>query len=238
MTHQNLYKDEDRKWYLAYWYDRLARHLLGAMPMSFNEWMDTKAMSAFDIYSESIYACVEVKGSSNMDQMKLFADQLDRQIDDLGFPFDSGFVWIFSYVNCRCFQGKQTRLLKKKGKTIEHISDFLASNTNVAYAVDIRLLHAFRCKKKGTKEYTRDKLNTRQIVAINRTQLREVARNLRPSLIDLGFEGEMTRWLPPRAQGIPSRSITTEMDGRTISFEIVLLLPNAPKQRLLKQIGA
>jgi len=233
-----IYKDEERQMYLAYWYDKLARHLLKAKPLSFDEWMDRKTLSHYDLYDTSISACVEVKGSSNMDQMKLFEDQLDAQIDELGFPFDSGFTWIFSYNNRQPRRGGQTRsrLLKRRGKTSEKVSSFLAKNTTVAYAIDSRFLGEFR-RVYGTHQYTRDKFRDRQIVSINRIKLRKCADVTRTSLADLGLSDEASRWLPPNAKCSRSRIIETEMDGNPICFELVLLLPNALKCRLLKQMN-
>lgn len=230
------YKDQDRQIFLAYWYDKLARHLLKAKPLSFDEWMDSKTMCRFDVYDDSISACIEIKGSSNMDQMKLFEDQLDGQLGELGFPFDLGFVWIFSYRNFIQKNRIRSRLLKKNGKTSMNVSEFLAKNTNVVYAVDVNLLSALR-HRNGTRLYTRDKSRERRIVSINRTQLRECAESVRSTLEDLNLSGEIARWLPPNAKRIPSRFIETEMDGNPIHFELVLLLPNALKVRLLRQMN-
>ena|GEM_PF-5588909 len=236
ISRPSTYSDESRQLYLAYWYERLARHLLNAKTLSYDEWMKGKGLSSFDLHSDTLFSYVEIKGSSNMDQMKLFVDQLETQLGEIGFPFDSGFIWIFSYRNSNKIDGVTTRLLKKNGKTPDKVDEFLSRQTNVVFAIDIYLLNAWR-RKNGSSQYTRDAFNPREIIPITRTELRGIAKTARSSLEDLGLVEDIPQWLPPRAKQIPSRFVKTEMDGLPIKFELILLLPNALKIRLLKQIN-
>lgn len=127
-------------------------------------------------------------------------------------------------------------MLKRNGKTPEEVSSFLFSNINVAYAIDIELLDAIR-NRNGTRKYTRDKMRDRHIISVNRTQLRNIADTARESISNLGFEEEIGRWLPPNARRSVSRIVEVQMDDKNIQFELILLLRNGLKCRLLKQMN-
>ena len=232
-----IFKDEDRQLYLSYWFERLSRHLLHMPPVSSDQWFHEKGMCHFDIDDEHLDAYVEVKGAANTDQLKLFADQLDDQIGELGFPVDDGYVWIFGYQN-RESVGDRGRLLKhNSGKSWETLSAFLASHTNVAYVIDVRLLDLFR-KRYGVRLYARDRFNPRNVVNINRTDLRNFAEDARNALLEIGVPPEdMPRWLPPRARRFVPRMVETEFDGNHVSFELVLLVPNGFKRRFLRWLN-
>jgi len=231
-----IYGDEDRQLYLSYWYERLSRHLLHMTLLSPDQWFSEKGQCRYDLTDGPLNAYVEVKGAANTDQLKLFDDQLDEQLSELGFPVEDGFVWIFGYRNRDTQDGD--RLLKRtSGKSWEALSDFLATRTNVAYVIDIRLLDLLR-QKKGLRPYNRDEGNPRRVVRINRTDLRDLADDARKGLADLGVTDHvLARWLPPGARRLRSRTIRTDFDGRPISFELNLLVPNGFKARFLRRLN-
>ena len=108
-----IYGDEDRMTYLAYYYERLTWHLLGIPPVSPSEWLAHRGGKLFDIDSDDLDCMVEVKATSNNDQLKLFGDQLEAQIRELTFPREHGVELIFTYNNKA---KKATKKSKKKGK--------------------------------------------------------------------------------------------------------------------------
>jgi hypothetical protein len=221
--------------FLAYWYEQLTRHLLHLPQIDRERWGLERALHHFDIDDEHLNTYVEVKGSASTDQLKLFVDQLDAQIAELGFPFSDGYIWIFGYRNRKRRHGK--RLLKRSSSSWEKLSLFLAEHTNVAYVVDVRLLSLIR-EKYGNLSYKRDPFNPREIVAITRMQLGNLAVHARTELPKLGIPLEdISRWLPPQAQQLRSRTIKTTFDGRDVSFKLVPLLPNGFKTRLLRQLN-
>ena len=232
-----IYGDEDRQLYLSYWYERLSRHLLHMKPIPPEKWFEEKGRNHYDIDADALNAYIEVKAAANTDQLKLFDSQLDAQLAELGFPVDDGFVWIFGYRN-RGNTGDRERLLKRVGgKSWETLSVFLAENTNVAYFLDIRLLDLLR-KRNGTYSYTRDKFNTRAVVTLNRTGLKDLAEDARRGLGEIGISSDdLPRWLPPNAKRFRTRTIETEFDGRSVSFQLVLLTPNGFKNRFLRQLN-
>jgi hypothetical protein len=231
-----IFKDEDRQLYLSYWFEGLSWHLLRKAPVSSDQWFGEKGSHHFDIDDENLNAYVEVKGAANTDQLKLFSDQLDDQISELGFPVDDGFVWIFGYRNRDA--GDRGRLLKhNSGKSWETLSAFLAKHTNTAYVIDVHLLDLLR-KRNGIRPYLRDRFNPRNVVNINRTDFRNFAEDARNALLEIGVPPEdMPRWLPPRARRFVPRMVETEFDGNHVSFELVLLVPNGFKRRFLRRLN-
>ena len=232
-----IYRDGERQLYLSYWYENLSRHLLHMKPLSPGKWFDEKGSRHYDLDDDALNAYVEVKGAANTDQLKLFTDQLDAQLGELGFPVDDGFIWIFGYRN-RSNHGDRDRLLKRSsGKSWETLSAFLAENTNVAYVIDIRLLDLLR-QRNGVRPYDRDKFNPRHVIHLNRTVLKELAENARMGLEKLGVPPhDLSRWLPPRAKRFRPRIIETDFDGRPVSFQLVLLVRNGFKTRFLRQLN-
>jgi hypothetical protein len=232
-----IYRDEDRQLYLSYWYERLSRHLLHMKPIPLDQWFAEKGLSHYDIDAEQLNAYVEVKGASNNDRLKLFEDQLDAQLGELGFPVDDGFVWIFGYRNRESTGGRDRLLKRGSGKSWESLSAFLAKSTNVAYIIDVRLLALLR-EQNGTSSYDRDPFNVRNLVRLNRTELKHLAEDERGGLEKLGVpSGDLSRWLPPNAKRSRSRIIETAFDGRSVSFRLVVLTPNGFKNRFLRQLN-
>ncbi len=244
-----IYKDEDRQTYLAYFYERLARWLLHEQIPSPDEWLTHRGMDHFDITHQGLRLFIEVKGSSNIDHLKLFGDQLQFQMEELGFPIDDGAVWIFTYRNQEkektrhvSRKGKvaeyQSRLLKKKsGKSWNSLSKFLAEHTIVTHVIDLRLLEMLS-RRMGIRPYTRDRFHEREAIRINRGDLNRLAENARAGLVEAGISpADLPRWLPPRAHRIRSRFIDTNLDGNPVSFEIIPILPNGTKIRFLKWLN-
>jgi len=235
-----IYKDEDRLSYLAYFFERLARHLLHLEPISPDRWFSERGSHHYDIDADALNAYVEVKGSGNSDQLKLFTDQLDFQLGELGFPVNDGFIWIFSYRNrdSRKAVGGQKRLLKyKSGKSWKSFSAFLAEHINVAYIIDVRLLDLLR-KQNGLSSYTRDAFNLRHVIRLNRTNLKDLAENARENLLKLGVShDDLSQWLPPNAKRFRPRTVETTFDGRAISFQLIILTPNGFKNRFLRRLN-
>lgn len=230
-----LYKTEERQDFIGFFYENLVRHLTHSKPIDFEEWSSQKNGGHFDFCNEEIRSFIEVKGGSNMDQIKLFSCQLDSQIKELGFPFDDGFTWIFSYRN-RENNGERSRLLKSQGKDSDSLSKFLSENTLTSFVVYTGLLEVIK-EKYGVKPYTRDKYRDRNLLNINRILLKEISANLRDVFVKLGYSDELPRWIPKWANKIPSRMVKTTLDGQEINFELTILLPNKLKMRLLKQMN-
>lgn len=235
-----IYKDEDRLTSLAYYYEQLARYLLHSPQLSFQEWLNTRGLRHYDI-EDYATAYVEVKGVSNTDQLKLFEDQLDFQLKELGFPIDQGLVWIFSYINRGRKlndDGNRPRLLKEEsGHSLRELAQFLAKQTNVAYVLDIRLLHLLRVAN-GTQLYNRDKFHDRQAININRGTLKNLAHDARATLLQLGMSPEeLPSWLPPKAQRLRPRYINACFDGNEVNFELFPILANGPKRQFLRQLN-
>lgn len=230
--------DENRTLYLSYWFERLSRHLLHLKPIPPDQWVLQKCLHHYDIDADALNAYIEIKGAANTDQLKLFTDQLDLQLGELGWPVDDGFVWVFGYRN-RERSGIRQRLLKRgSGTSWETLSAFLAENTHVAYILDVRLLDLFR-RQNGTSRYTRNIFNIRHVVHLNRTDLKNLAENARKGLAELGMPPEsIPRWLPPNAKRLLPRTIETNFDGRPVSFQLYLLTPNGFKNRFLRQLNA
>src|SRR5581483_7190952 len=202
-----------------------------------DRWFDEKGRSHYDIDDEVLNAYVEVKGAANTDQLKLFESQLDAQLEELGFPVDDGFLWIFGYRN-RSKSGGRDRLLKRKsGKSWKGLSAFLAENTHTAYVIDVRLLAMLR-HQNGIRSYGRDKFNPRNVVQLNRTALKQLAQDARKGLTGLGVAAnDLPRWLPPRAKRSRPRTIKTEFEGRPVSFQLTLLTQNGFKTRFLRRLN-
>ncbi len=238
----SIYTDEDRLFYLAYLYDRLARHLLHEPLIAPQTWMDGKATTHFDMEDDHLQAYVEVKGASNTDQLKLFESQLDSQLEELGFPYDDAFILIFNYRNCEHHMNgpfaERRRLLKRmSGKSLETLWAFLAKNTTKAYLIDIHLLDLLR-KKYGTRAYARDSSNVRNAIRINRRTLDLLSKDTRTALVDLGLPKEdIPHWLPPRAHRTLPRTVETVLDDCAINFQLIPLLPNGDKVRFLKRLN-
>lgn len=236
-----IYKDEDRLTSLAYYYEQLARYLLHSPQLSFQEWLNTRGLRHYDI-EDYATAYIEVKGANNTDQLDLFEDQLDFQLKELGFPIDQGLVWIFSYINREGRKensnGNRSRLLKEgSGQSLHELAQFLAKQTNVAYVVDIRLLHLLRIAN-GTRLYDRDKFHDRQAININRSTLKNLAHDARSTLLQLGMPAEeLPSWLPPKAQRLRPRYINACFDGNEINFELFPILANGPKRQFLRQLN-
>lgn len=228
--------EDGRQYFVAYWFENLARHLLVAKRLSPEEWL--KSSGHFDIDHEELRTYIEIKASSNMDQLKLFESQLDAQMEELGFPVDDGFVLIFSYINREGRNGvnNRKRLLSNGPRTHAELSEFLAKQTNIAYAIDVRLLKRLR-DVNGTVKYSRDKSRERQLISTNRTGLKYLAKNTRDTLTNLGLSSEISRWLPPKAKSIPARIVETEIDDQPVKFKLYILLPNGLKVRLLRQLN-
>lgn len=237
MDNVPIYRDENRLLYLSYWYEGLSRHLLHMKPIPPGRWFSEKGMCHYDVDAEELDAYVEVKGAASTDQLKLFGDQLDAQLGELGFPVDDGFVWIFGYRN-RDNTGYRERLLKRRsGDSWETLSAFLAENTNTAYILDIRLLDLLR-KQNGTSAYARDRFHIRQVVNRNRTNLRHLAEHARTELEKLGVpSNDLPRWLPPHANRFLPRVVETKFDGHQVSFQLILLTPNGFKNRFLRRLN-
>jgi hypothetical protein len=204
------------------------------------QWFDEKGTQHYDLDVPGLQAFVEVKGASNNDQLKLFDDQLDSQLGELGFPVEDGFVWIFSYRNRENHQGKRRRsrcLKRDSGKSWDSLSEFLARNISFAYLIDVRLLSLLRGQN-GIQPYARDRFNLRCIVRLNRTRLKELAQNAREGLQALGVaQGLLPRWLPPKAKRFLPRTIDTNFDGRKISFTLTILTQNGFKNRFLRRLN-
>jgi hypothetical protein len=236
----SVYTNEGRQMAVAYAYERLVRHLLKSNIPSQEDWFKEKGNSHFDLYHEELGAMVEIKGSSNMDQLKLFDNQLDEQISELGFPFEKGFVWIFSYINCSntTVDGVHTsqRLLKEHKNSFDDFMKFIIQQTNTAYVIEIHLLDAWR-RKYGTRKYNRDQYNPRKTVRINRTDLRHMSKHTRATLFDLGFYEQTGLWLPHNANSIRTRRVKTEIDGLKLNFELYPILPTRMKSSLMKQLN-
>ena len=208
--------------------------------LSFQEWLNTRGLRHYDI-EDYATAYVEVKGVSNTDQLKLFEDQLDFQLNELGFPIDQGLVWIFSYINRGSKlndKGNRPRLLKEEsGHSLRELAQFLAKQTNVAYVVDIRLLHLLRIAN-GAHLYNRDKFHDRQAININRGTLKNLAYDARATLLQLGMSAEeLPSWLPPKAQRLRPRYINACFDGNEVNFELFPILANGPKGQFLRQLN-
>lgn len=227
--------EDGRQYFVAYWFDKLGRHLLKTKILSPKEWLEDKCTGCFDLDHHKLFSYVEFKGASNTDQLKLFESQLDAQMEELGFPVDDGFIWIFSYNNRDGANGRK-RLLNKNGGSHKELSEFLAEHTNTAYVVEIRLFNELR-NRNSVVPYSRDKYRVRNLISISRTGLKFATRNTRTTLADLGLYNEIPKWLPPRAKSIPPRIIETEIDGHTIRFELFVLLPNGLKMRFLRQLN-
>ncbi len=221
---------------LAWRYDDLARHLLHAKPVSFNQWMVERSRSHFDIYENCLSAAVEVKAHSNMDQFKLFESQINSQQEELGFPFDHGFNLMFDYRNCKRVDGKMVRMFDNEVKTEGNVIEFLADNTLCAYAVSTNLLSAFlSCN--GTKTYKREEGHSRQRLILNREDLKDFALNVRSGLSRVGMESELSRWLPHNATSIPTRRVQTEFHGHRVCFDLYPLLPQRLRKDFLNQLN-
>jgi hypothetical protein len=210
------------------------------MPLvSPEEWFKEKIARHYDLDDANLNVYIEVKGTSNTDQLKFFEDQLDSQLEELGFPVDDGYIWLFAYRNrVGPHRGAGYRLLKhQSGDSWETLSTFLARNTILAYVVDVRLLDLLR-KQNGTRIYSRDRFNLRNVVRINRTDLLKIANCARERLRELGVPSkELPRWLPPRAQRFRLRRVCTVLDGRAVSFRLILIVPNAFKRRFLHRLN-
>jgi len=237
-----IYTKEDRLTYVAYFYDRLTRHLLHLPLLSPADWEKRKRLDHFDLKHEGLRTYIEAKGSSNANVLKYFEDQLDEQIGELGFPIDDGMALIFSYTNREPRQYDEAGKIKRgtllgKMKSWSELSRFLSGHTTKLYAIDIRLLSDFR-KKHGTRAHTRDKFRDRRILNVNKKMFTAFAANAATSLAELGYPpAEIRRWLPPNTTCIPPRSVRANLDGRDISFGLVPLLSNGLKTRFLKQLN-
>ena len=242
-----IYSDEDRVTYLAYYYERLAWHLLGIPPVSPNEWLIHRGTNPFDIDCDDLDCMVEVKAMSNNDQLKLFKDQLETQLEKLTFPREHGVELIFTYNNKSKDatskskkKGKmyRPRLLKgESGKSWDSLSQFLAEQTVEAIVIDMGPLEMLY-RQNGTCPYLRDQFHPRERVRINRTVLKLLAENARAALTELGMPPEeMGSWLPPRAKRFLPRTVETEFDGRKISFKLIIITPNGFKNRLLRRLN-
>jgi hypothetical protein len=221
--------------HLSFWFERLARHLLHCKEISLTEWLSTRCGNSFDIDCLELDALVEVKGSSNKDQLMLFEDQLESQLGELGFPVFRGFILLFSYNN-RDSDSSYGRLFPKCGETPEEVSAFLARNIERAYAIDIEIVEAFR-RSQGTRVYKWDKGCKRRIVIINRRVMENMAANARNVLLKLGFDKYISKWLPHNARGIRKRKVETVFDGHKITFDLFPILQAGLKRRFLKTLN-
>ena len=237
-----IYKDEDRLTYLAYFYERLAQHLLHLPLVSPKDWLVHRGSNHFDIVSDTLHSYIEVKGVSNNDQLKLFEDQLQSQLNELEleFPAREGIIWIFVYRNRAGADREKPRprLLKgKSGKTWASLSQFLSDHTVEAIAIDVHLFEMLY-RQNGTCDYLRDKFNPRKMVKINRSALKLFAENARSALSQLGMlPHEVSRWLPPNARRLLPRTIEANFDGQRISFKLILIAPNGFRNRFLRRLN-
>lgn len=234
---QSFYDDDARQRFLSFFYERLGCHLLHAPLPTFEEWLERRGQTRFDLDMTELDTSCEFKGASNNDRLPIFLDQFEEQLAEVGFPLGFGLIWVFSYRNRsgRGLFGEQTRLLKKRGKTARDVSQFLAQNTTSAYVVDIRLLDALR-RHQGTRPHLRDKVRERRLLKVNRRDLQRVAANVREELQELGIT-EVGGWLPHNASTIRCRIVETVIDDLPIKFKLFPILPIYRRSRFLKQLN-
>lgn len=238
------YTNDGRQLFVSYFFDKLGRSLMKVKMPSKQKWLDGKCRNHFDLNHEKLRALIEFKGSSAADQIKLFEDQLESQLKELGFPIDDGLTLIFSYRNkekkrdgiSKKGNRIRRRLLKNCAKSHYGISKFLTKNTNEAYAVETKFLEKLM-RKKGTTDYERDLIRNRRLASIKRSDFKSAAKNIRETLANLGLSADIPSWLPPGAKSIPTRVVETKIGRHSVNFKLFLLLPNGLKVRLLRHLN-
>ena len=94
-----------------------------------------------DIDNWYLDAQIEVKGCSNRNTLKIYKEQLERQLSDLGFPFSNLLYAIFFYRNQ---WWDKTRSMSNETPTRAAMDIFLGNNIMRAFIVDGRVLAAIK----------------------------------------------------------------------------------------------
>ena len=245
-----IYTKDDLITAVGYYFERLGWHLLGTPEMSLDDWVAHRSGNPFDIDSDDLDCMIEIKGSSNANELPFFEDQLQKQLGVPIFPRKYKFDWIFTYNNKSQKATQRSKkkgkkgvlyrpqlLTKESGKSWDELSQFLAEHVYEAILIDVRLMEALY-RQNGTRTDNRDCFNLRERVRINRTALRLLAENERTSLAAFGMDAEeISRWLPPRAKRSIPRTVVTDFDGRRVSFKLIVITPNDFKNGLLRRLN-
>ena len=200
------------------------------------QWFKEKGTHHWDFMDEHLRAHFEVKIGSGNHTLSLFCDQLVAQKRELVFPWEDGFLLYLGYRN-RKTTGRRKNLLNHVGKSWDTLSEFLGRNVNVAYLVDMNLIHRI-WKRDGEYPWKNDLFSTRDVVRLRRKDLKGVTNDMREGLKKLDLQPEeISQWLPPNAKRSRPRIIETTFEGQAISFPLFILAPNGFKNRFLRRLN-
>jgi hypothetical protein len=206
-------------------------------PMTMAQWYREKGSQHWDFVDEFLRAHFEIKIGSDNHTLRLFCDQLVAQKQELVFPVEDGYLFFFVYRNRNTTGRRKKSLLGHAGRSWSTLSKFLGRSVSAAYLVDMRLVHSI-WDRDGSYPWRNDLFSDRDVVRLCRTELKDVATDMRQGLANLGFSPEeLSQWLPPNAKRSRPRIIETTFLDQRVSFPLFIITPNGFKNRVLHRLN-
>lgn len=173
-----------------------------------------------DIDCWDLDAQIEVKGCGNHNTPKIYYEQLESEIAQMGFPFNNLWYVIFFYRNR---WRDKSRSLSKETPTRKALDAFLSENTMAAFAIDAKVLVAIR-KINGLKAEQRTN-GVFHTIKINKTTFQRFVENPKCTLQHLNLRGF----------GVLNQKIRMQFRGSMVDFNLSLILPKKQLAQVFQQ---